>query len=93
MNQIITKCELENMTIAESQVLLECNGKSTTVNISVSPLLNDSNEPIGSVVAMEDLSNLDKLKSGCYIDAHCPRPYNNYKNEIDELIKIIKNEK
>ncbi|MEI6189520.1 MAG: adenylate/guanylate cyclase domain-containing protein [Chitinophagia bacterium] len=63
MNQIITKCELENMTIAESQVLLECNGKSTTVNISVSPLLNDSNEPIGSVVAMEDLSNLDKLKS------------------------------
>ena len=63
ITQLITKCELESVTISESQILLECNGKSTTVNISVSPLMNDSNEPIGSVVAMEDLSNLDKLKS------------------------------
>ena len=63
INQLISKCELENISISESQVLLECNGKTTTVNISVSPLLNDFNEPIGSVVAMEDLSNLDKLKS------------------------------
>lgn len=63
INQLISKCELENISISESQVLLECNGKSTTINISVSPLLNDFNEPIGSVVAMEDLSNLDKLKS------------------------------
>ncbi len=63
LNQLITKCELESKTLSETQILLECNGKATTVNISVSPLLNDSNEPIGSVVAMEDLSNLDKLKS------------------------------
>ncbi|MGI9137605.1 MAG: adenylate/guanylate cyclase domain-containing protein [Sediminibacterium sp.] len=63
ITQLITKCELESITISESQILLECNGKATTVNISVSPLMNDLNEPIGSVVAMEDLSNLDKLKS------------------------------
>ena len=63
INQLITKCELESVTLSESQYLLQCNGKSTTINISVSPLLNDMNEPIGSVVAMEDLSNLDKLKS------------------------------
>ena len=63
INQLIAKCESESMTISESQILLVCNGKSTTVNISVSPLLNDFNNPIGSVVAMEDLSNLDKLKS------------------------------
>jgi adenylate cyclase len=63
ITQLITKCELESVTLSESQVLLECNGKSTTVNISVSPLLNDLDEPIGSVVAMEDLSNIDKLKS------------------------------
>ena len=63
LNQLITKCEMESKTLSETQILLECNGKATTVNISVSPLLNDSNEPIGSVVAMEDLSNLDKLKS------------------------------
>ncbi len=63
VTQLITKCELESATLSESQVLLECNGKSTTVNISVSPLMNDLNEPIGSVVAMEDLSNIDKLKS------------------------------
>ncbi len=54
---------MESVTLSESQVLIECNGKLTTVNISVSPLMNDSNEPIGSVVAMEDLSNIDKLKS------------------------------
>jgi adenylate cyclase len=63
VKQLITKCELESVTLSESQVLLVCNGKSTTVNISVSPLMNDLNEPIGSVVAMEDLSNIDKLKS------------------------------
>ena len=63
VTQLITRCELESVTLSESQVLIECNGKVTTVNISVSPLMNDSNEPIGSVVAMEDLSNIDKLKS------------------------------
>jgi hypothetical protein len=37
--------------------------------------------------------NLDKLKLGFYIDAHCPRPYNEYKNEIDKLVEIINNMK
>ena len=57
ITQLINKCELESITISESQILLECNGRSTTVNISVSPLMNDLGQPIGSVVAMEDLSN------------------------------------
>jgi adenylate cyclase len=63
INELISKCEEALETISESEIQIECNGKSTSVNISVSPLLNDQNEPIGSVVAMEDLSNLDKLKS------------------------------
>lgn len=63
INALISKCEEALETISESEIHIECNGKSTSVNISVSPLLNDQNEPIGSVVAMEDLSNLDKLKS------------------------------
>ena len=63
INELISKCELELNTVSETEVQLDCNGKTTAVNISVSPLLNDINEPIGSVVAMEDLSNLDKLKS------------------------------
>jgi len=63
INELISKCELELDTVSETEVQLDCNGKTTAVNISVSPLLNDINEPIGSVVAMEDLSNLDKLKS------------------------------
>jgi adenylate cyclase len=63
INELISKCEIALETISESQIQIKCNGKSTSVNISVSPLLNDQNEPIGSVVAMEDLSNLDKLKS------------------------------
>jgi adenylate cyclase len=63
INALISKCEEALETISESEIQIECNGKATSVNISVSPLLNDQNEPIGSVVAMEDLSNLDKLKS------------------------------
>ena len=63
INALISKCEEVLATISETQIQIDCNGKSTSVNISVSPLLNDLNEPIGSVVAMEDLSNLDKLKS------------------------------
>lgn len=63
INELISKCETALATISESQIQIDCNGKTTSVNISVSPLLNDQNEPIGSVVAMEDLSNLDKLKS------------------------------
>ena len=63
INDLIAKCETELNIISETEVQLNCNGKITAVNISVSPLLNDQNEPIGSVVAMEDLSNLDKLKS------------------------------
>lgn len=63
ITQLISKCENESVTLSQSQVILECNDKITKVNISVSPLLNDSHEPIGSVVAMEDLSNIDKLKS------------------------------
>ncbi|MEY2586989.1 MAG: hypothetical protein RLY11_838 [Bacteroidota bacterium] len=63
ITQLIAKCENESIVLSESQVKLEMNGKSTTVNISVSPLLNDLLEPIGSVVAMEDLSSIDKLKS------------------------------
>lgn len=63
ITQLISKCENESVTLSQSQVMLDCNGKLTKVNISVSPLLNDIHEPIGSVVAMEDLSNIDKLKS------------------------------
>ena len=63
INQLISKCELGLETVSETQIQIDCNGKLTSVNISISPLLNDANEHIGSVVAMEDLSNLDKLKS------------------------------
>jgi len=63
ITQLISKCENESVTLSQSQVILDCNAKITKVNISVSPLLNDAHEPIGSVVAMEDLSNIDKLKS------------------------------
>jgi PAS domain S-box-containing protein len=63
INDLISKCEVELTTVTETQVILNCNGKSTAVNISASPLINDLNEQIGSVIAMEDLSNLDKLKS------------------------------
>ena len=61
--ELISKCELESVTVSESQVLLQFGENTTTVNISVSPLLNDSNQPLGTVVALEDLSNINKLKS------------------------------
>ena len=31
----------------------------------------------------------DFILNGYYIDAHCPRPYNNCKNEIDKLVELI----
>ena len=61
--ELISKCELESITVSESQVRLQFDEKTTTVNISVSPLLNDFNQPLGTVVALEDLSNINKLKS------------------------------
>ncbi|HSB93767.1 MAG TPA: adenylate/guanylate cyclase domain-containing protein [Flavitalea sp.] len=61
--QMIVQSESELVSKAESQLLLMFNGKSTRVNVSVSPLLNDQHEHIGSVIAMEDLSNINKLKS------------------------------
>ena len=61
--ELISKCELESITVSRSQVLLQFDEKTTTVNISVSPLLNDFNQPLGTVVALEDLSNINKLKS------------------------------
>ncbi|MEY2799971.1 MAG: hypothetical protein RI934_959 [Bacteroidota bacterium] len=63
INELISKCEEALTTVTETQVLLKCNNKSTAINISASPLINDLNEQIGTVIAMEDLSNLDKLKS------------------------------
>ena len=33
--------------------------------------------------------DLNKLKEGYYIDAHCPRPYNKYKGAIEKLVNII----
>ena len=35
--------------------------------------------------------DINKLSSGYYVDAHCPKPYINYKKEIDQIIEIIKN--
>jgi len=31
----------------------------------------------------------DLILNGYYIDAHCPRPYDHYKNEIDKLVELI----
>jgi predicted O-methyltransferase YrrM len=33
-----------------------------------------------------------KLRDGYYIDVNCCRPYSKYKNEIDKLVEIIRNE-
>jgi adenylate cyclase len=63
MIQMIVQSETELTSKSESQMLLLFHGKSTRVNVSVSPLLNDQHEHIGSVIAMEDLSNINKLKS------------------------------
>lgn len=63
INRLISKCELELVTQSESQVIIKSNEKTTTINISVSPLMSDNKKPIGIVVAMEDLSSINKLKS------------------------------
>jgi hypothetical protein len=35
--------------------------------------------------------NRNLLRSGHYVDMHCPRPYNNYKAEIDMIMKFAFN--
>ena len=41
----------------------------------------------------DGIYDLDKLTFGHYIDVHCPRPYIEYKEEIDKLVEIIKKDK
>ena len=37
----------------------------------------------------DGLYNLNLLREGYYIDAHCPRPYSEYKNEIDYFVEEV----
>ena len=59
---------------------------------------NDEIVPVSSskrgyqeILEQDVLSNYNEnlLLNGYYIDAHCPRPYDDCKREIDELVKLI----
>jgi len=39
----------------------------------------------------DGIYNVDLLENGYYIDANCCRPYNKYKNAIDNLVNIVLN--
>jgi PAS domain S-box-containing protein len=60
---LLEKVEQEVSVYSEQNFLIKIGQESVHVNLTVSPLIDDQGEQIGMVIAMEDISYLDKIKS------------------------------
>jgi adenylate cyclase len=60
---ILQKVESDSALIRESNFNFRVNNLDLSVNLSVSPLVDQTKGSIGLVIAMEDISNLDKIKA------------------------------
>lgn len=61
--EILQKVESDLIPIKESNFILDVHGKELSINLAVSPLMDPAKGSIGLVIAIEDISNLDKIKS------------------------------
>ncbi len=61
--EFLQKVETDSATLKESNHQLMVNGADILVNLSISPLIDEMKGSIGLVIALEDISNLDKIKS------------------------------
>lgn len=61
--ELLEKVDLENRVYSEKNFLIKSGKVTANVNLAISPLLDDQGIQIGSVIALEDISYLDKLKS------------------------------
>jgi adenylate cyclase len=60
---ILQQVESNSISTKESNFIIYFSEREFTVNLAVSPLIDPAKGSIGLVIAMEDVSNLDKLKS------------------------------
>jgi len=61
--ELITKSELENQTNSEINLPLKTASKETMVNLSVSPRLSPEGKKQGLVLAVEDITDVSKVKN------------------------------
>ena len=61
--EIITTSELKNETKSELNMPLNTVSEDTIINISISPRLDPKGNKQGSVLAMEDISDVSKVKN------------------------------
>jgi adenylate cyclase len=60
---LLQRVESDSVRLKESNYPLRVNQEDTTVNLSISPLIDEEKGNIGLVIALEDISHLDKIKS------------------------------
>lgn len=61
--EIIQKVEIEQKRIFENEFILKVNRKKISVNLSCSPVFDDEKNFSGIVIALDDLSKINKVKS------------------------------
>ena len=61
--EILQNVENHSIPVKETNYILQLVTSEITVNLVVSPLIDPAKGSIGLVIAMEDISNLDKIKS------------------------------
>ena len=61
--EMLRKVEQESITVKETDYHLKVGDGSLLVNLTVSPLIDETKSIIGLVIAMEDISDLDKVRS------------------------------
>ena len=61
--EILQKVEADLLPIKEANFIFQHNNVDLSINLAVSPLMDPAKGSIGLVIAMEDISNLDKIKS------------------------------
>ncbi len=60
---LLQRVESDSVRLKESNYPLRVNQEDNTVNLSISPLIDEEKGNIGLVIALEDISHLDKIKS------------------------------
>ncbi len=61
--EIITTSEIENETKSELNIPLNTVSEDTIINVSISPRLDPTGNKQGSVLAIEDISDVSKVKN------------------------------
>ena len=61
--ELITSSEDKNKTVSDVNISLAVSSKDTIVNISVSPRIDPNGKMQGQVIAIEDITDVNKVKN------------------------------